>query len=225
METNKFLLENNYLGGDIKFVIGLDEAGRGPLAGPVCAGAVCFMDPATDDSDFSFILRNVRDSKLLTYGKREILYSLITSRSDILWGCAFVSSETIDKVNILEATKLAMEKAVLDLRRKDAVLSRGFSVSESCLIIDGNFRICSELPQFSIVGGDRLAVSISAASIVAKVSRDRAMKAFDSQYPGYGFAIHKGYGTKRHLQALLDLGPTPIHRKTFAPVARLCDNL
>ncbi|WP_018969733.1 ribonuclease HII [Rubritalea marina] len=184
-------------------VIGIDEAGRGPLAGPVSAAAVLLPD------GFSHPLLD--DSKKLSEKKREQIYADLMADDGIRWGHAYVEAEEIDSINILKATHLAMARAVEGI---------GLDLSPYCLI-DG-----LAVPQFpyeseGIVKGDSKSMSIAAASIIAKVKRDRAMVKYAEQYPGYGFERHKGYGTKVHLEALRSLGPCPIHRLSFAPVAQL----
>lgn len=178
----------------------VDEAGRGPLAGPVVAAAVVFRGG-------TFV--KIRDSKQLTLKKREELYKLLVKHSALSFGVGIVSPKIIDKINILQATKLAIKKAVLALK-----------VPVDFLIVDGNMRIDLSLPQKAIVKADQKVFSCAAASIIAKVTRDRLMARYHKQYPKYGFAKHKGYGTKTHLRNLTKYGPCPIHRKTFAPVAK-----
>ncbi len=190
-----------------KRVVGLDEAGRGPLAGPVTAGAVMLRRISNSKLQIPRELSGVRDSKQLTAKKREELYSLITKNSNIEWGIGKVSEKVIDKINILEATKLAMEKAIANLRHKP-----------DFLILDGNFRIDSLIPQKSIIKADQKVFSCSAASIIAKVFRDRIMEKYHKKYPRYGFKKHKGYPTKFHFRMLKKYGPCKIHRKTFRPV-------
>jgi ribonuclease HII len=181
-------------------VAGLDEAGRGPLAGPVVAAAV-IVDPVRR-------IRGVADSKLLTAERREILYELIHARA-LAVGVAIVDHLTIDRINILEATRLAMRQALASL----GVVPD--------LVITDHVRL-RELPcpQKNLVDGDRRCATVAAASIVAKVTRDRLMREIDKQYPEYGFARHKGYATPEHLAVLDRLGPCPIHRRTFAGVWR-----
>jgi ribonuclease HII len=224
MPEDRFQFEKKLLKGCGGFAIGIDEAGRGPLAGPVYAAAVCFTDPDSTDPVFRLLKDKVRDSKQVSSRLREELFCHLTGRGDILWGVSSETSQAIDAMNILEATKSAMQKAVDDLAARAEIPFPAFSLDRSRLIIDGNFPIKTALPQISVISGDRLVFSISAASIIAKVSRDRLMDIYESEYPGYGFAAHKGYGTKRHLEALESLGVLPVHRKTFAPVARLWDN-
>ena len=182
----------------ISLVAGLDEAGRGPLAGPVVAAAVIFppgfCDPGMDDS------------KRLTPARREALFSRIYETA-LSVGVGLVDPVEIDRINILNATKLAMRFAVENL-----------GPSPGLLLIDGNFFIPSPLSQQPIVKGDRFCLSIAAASIVAKVTRDHFMERYHQDFPGFGFSTHKGYPTRRHLEALHRLGPCPIHRKTFKGV-------
>ncbi len=205
-------------------VVGLDESGRGPLAGPVVAGAVSVSQ--FQISNFKF---QVNDSKKLNEKKREEAYKILTSHPDISWGIGVVSEKVIDKINILEATKLAMQKAVDDLEtpyplfhgreKKGTVLKAKYKAD--FLLLDGNFNIDSEIPQKSIIKGDQKVFSISAASIIAKVTRDRIMQKMHKKYPHYGFERHKGYGTSLHIRNLQHFGPCKIHRKTFFPVSEL----
>ena len=176
-------------------VCGVDEAGRGPLAGPVCAAAVILPRET--------VIEGLNDSKKLPDKKRRELYDIITERA-VAYGIAFASEQEIDEVNILQATFLAMERAMEKL-----------SVRPQLALIDGNRAKDFGLPVRTIVSGDALSASIAAASILAKVTRDRLMEELDGEYPQYGFAVHKGYGTKRHYEALRAFGPCPIHRRTF----------
>lgn len=176
-------------------VCGVDEAGRGPLAGPVCAAAV-ILPPQLH-------IEGLNDSKKLTDKKRRELYDVIT-REALSYGIAFATEREIDEQNILQATFLAMERALAQLEIKPALA-----------LIDGNRSRDFGLPVQTIVKGDSLSASIAAASILAKVTRDRLMEQYDAQYPHYGFAVHKGYGTKRHYEALRAYGPCPLHRQSF----------
>jgi len=176
---------------------GIDEAGRGPLAGPVVAAAVIFRRRVP--------LSGLNDSKKVSPTLREVLFKQILSHS--LVGISAVSEQVIDRVNILQATRLAMREAVLALPKTPLLL-----------LIDGKIRLDLPLPQVAIVRGDNQSAAIAAASIVAKVWRDHRMRAFDSIYPGYGFALHKGYPTPEHLKVLQSKGATVIHRKSFSPV-------
>lgn len=180
---------------------GVDEVGRGPLAGPVVAAAV-ILDPDNP-------IEGLADSKKLTEKRRELLFPLIKERA-LAWCIARASESEIDQLNILQASLLAMRRAVMGLTQKpDGVL------------VDGNR--CPDLPYPSeaVVKGDSLVPAISAASILAKVVRDNEMVAFEKTYPGYGFAAHKGYPTAQHMKALKTLGVTPIHRRSFGPVKNL----
>jgi ribonuclease HII len=180
------------------FVVGLDEAGRGPLAGPVVAGAVLV------NKNFK-IIKGINDSKKLSEKNREKFYKILTNNLNIKWGVGIVSEKVIDKINILQATKRAMQKAVRKL-------------NPDFLLIDGNFKIDSIVRQKSIVAGDKKVFSIAASSIIAKVTRDRIMQKMHKKYPQYGFNKHKGYGTKAHFANLEKLGPCKIHRKSFYPI-------
>ena len=179
----------------VKLVCGVDEAGRGPLAGPVCAAAV-ILPP-------ELVIPGLNDSKKLTDKKRRELYDVITAEA-VSYGIAFASEKEIDEINILQATFLAMARAMEKLTPQPELA-----------LIDGNRAKNFGLPVRTIVKGDSLSASIAAASILAKVTRDRLMEQYDEAYPQYGFAIHKGYGTKRHYEALREFGPSPIHRMTF----------
>lgn len=181
-------------------VAGVDEVGRGPLAGPVVAAAV-IMPPRP-------LPRGLTDSKALAAEARKALDIKIRQRA-IAWSIAEASVAEIDRYNILGATLLAMQRAVA-----------GLSVRPCAAWIDGNRPPALDLPMRTVVGGDGLVPAISAASIIAKVARDRQMVELDAAYPGYGLAEHKGYGTPAHRAALDAFGPTPIHRYSFAPVAR-----
>ena len=185
---------------------GLDEAGRGPLAGPVIAATV-IIKPCLK---WNFKHLRLRDSKKLSLKRREEFYKLITKNPAIKWGIGRVSEKVIDKINILEATKLAMRKAIKKLKRKP-----------DFLILDGNFKIDINLPQRSIIKGDEKVFSCAAASVIAKVYRDRIMQRYHKKYPQYGFDKHKGYGTKLHRAILKKYGPSKIHRKSFKLVAKL----
>lgn len=176
-------------------ICGVDEAGRGPLCGPVVAGAVIL--PKNCD------ILYINDSKKLSEKMRDVLYDEISKKS-IAWGVGIVSPERIDEINILQATYEAMRIAIENLK-----------VSPDILFNDAVTIPGIEIPQVPIVKGDAKSQSIAAASIMAKVTRDRMMKEYDEMYPEYGFARHKGYGTKEHTNALKQYGPCPIHRKTF----------
>lgn len=185
-------------------VAGVDEVGRGPLAGPVVTAAV-ILDPARP-------IAGLADSKALTEKRREALFDEICEKA-LCWSLGRAEVEEIDDINILQATLLAMRRAVLAL-----------DPAPQHAVIDGNR--CPDLPcsAEAIIKGDGTVPVISAASIIAKVSRDREMRALDAAYPGYGLAGHKGYPTKAHIAALQKFGVTPIHRRSFAPVRRLLEN-
>lgn len=188
-----------------KYVAGVDEVGRGPLAGPVMAAAV-ILDPARP-------IDGLADSKLLTEQKREQLHILIQERA-IAWAVGRAEIEEIDQINILQASLLAMRRAVLALRPQPEFA-----------LIDGNRCPALPCPAEAIIKGDMTVAAISAASILAKVTRDREMVELDQLYPGYGFASHKGYPTKAHLTALARLGITPIHRRSFGPVKKYVQDI
>ena len=184
----------SYIG--LKYIAGIDEAGRGPLAGPVVVG-IAIMKPD------SFI-EGVNDSKKISEKKRELLYEQITNEA-IDWSVGIVDQNEIDEINILNATKKALHMAITNLKIKpDRILVDALEHIDTCGI-----------PYTSIIKGDAKVYSISAASIIAKVTRDRMMKEYDEIYPEYGFAGHKGYGTAKHIQAIKTYGPCPLHRKTF----------
>lgn len=178
-----------------QLVCGVDEAGRGPLAGPVCAAAV-ILPP-------DLVIPGLNDSKKLTDRKRRELFDIITNEA-VSYGIALVSEKEIDEINILQATFRAMEQAVTRM-----------DVQPDVVLVDGNREPSLGMPMKTVVKGDSLSASIAAASILAKVTRDRLMEQLDQTYPEYGFAVHKGYGTKRHYEALRIHGPSPIHRMTF----------
>ena len=193
--TDLWAYEREAFADGVKLVCGVDEAGRGPLAGPVCAAAV-ILPP-------ELVIPGLNDSKKLTDKKRRELYDVITAEA-VSYGIAFASEKEIDEINILQATFLAMARAMEKLTPQPELA-----------LIDGNRAKDFGLPVRTIVKGDSLSASIAAASILAKVTRDRLMEQSDEAYPQYGFAIHKGYGTKRHYEALREFGPSPIHRMTF----------
>lgn len=181
-------------------IAGIDEAGRGPLAGPVVAGAVILKD-------FDFTAR-IDDSKKLSAGARERAYREIREKAII--GIGIVDEKVIDEINIYRATIRAMHMAIADLE-----------IPPDFIIVDGKMKLAAPCPVLSIVRGDSASLSIAAASIVAKVTRDRIMDSYDKEFPQYGFARHKGYPTKEHRKAIRIHLPSPIHRKTFAPVRAL----
>ena len=189
------------------FVAGVDEAGRGPLAGPVVAAAVCFT-PKNISAQLNNIYKDLNDSKKLTPNLREHYFKILTEDTSVKIGIGEVDSKTIDQVNILKATHMAMEKAV-EVIKPNFILVDGLPVDR--------FPYVSK----NIVKGDSKSISIAAASVIAKVKRDKIMSNYDEIYPNYGFSNHKGYGTAGHLNALKELGPSPIHRRSFRPVAEL----
>ena len=190
-----FEFEEKYLSEGYKIICGTDEAGRGPLAGPVCAAAVILP--------LGYMPEDLNDSKKLTEKKRDLLFDLIRENA-ISYGIAFASVEEIDSLNILNASQLAMRRAVAML-----------SPTPDLVLVDGNVARGFEMKAVPIVKGDFLSASISAASILAKTARDRLMKELDEQYPEYQLSKHKGYPTPLHMQLVRELGPSPIHRKTF----------
>jgi ribonuclease HII len=186
-----------------RHIAGLDEAGRGSWAGPVVAGAVILP---IGQADLSQRLEGVRDSKQLTPRQRERLYGAIRSAA-LAVGVGIVPPDIIDELGIVPATRQAMDLALVQL-----------DLLPDFLLIDFLNLTGLSVPQKGITGGDALSLSIAAASIVAKVTRDRWMIQLDAQYPGYGFARHKGYGTRQHRESLARLGPSPVHRLSFAPM-------
>jgi ribonuclease HII len=179
-------------------IAGIDEAGRGPLAGPVVAAAVILP--------YGVDMPGLDDSKKLTARKRGILFKEINAKA-LAVGIGMADHNLIDRINILQATLAAMQQAVTSL-----------AYPPDYLLIDGRNTIQSDIPQKALEKGDSLSASIAAASIIAKVTRDRMMNAYDLEYPGYGFAGHKGYGSADHLAAIVNLGPCEIHRKSFRRV-------
>ena len=188
-------IENSFYSDDIQVICGVDEAGRGPLAGPVCAAAVILPKDLE--------IPGLTDSKKLTDKKRRELFPLIQEQA-IAYGIGFASEQEIDEINILQATFLAMQRALDQL-----------TVRPDLALIDGNREKDFGIPVKTVVKGDSLSANIAAASILAKVSRDNLMEEMAKTYPQYGFEIHKGYGTKAHYAALREFGASPIHRNTF----------
>ncbi|MCL5010738.1 MAG: ribonuclease HII [Patescibacteria group bacterium] len=200
-----------------KIVFGVDEVGRGPLAGPVMAVAITVRQFSMFNVQFSknFQLKNFqnKDSKKLTAKQREEVYNFLKQSPEVRWATAKVGEKAIDKINILQATKLAMGKAVVSLEKK-------LGKKADLLLIDGSFGIALRRPQKSIIKGDEKVFLISLASIVAKVERDRLMAKLHKKYPQYGFDKHKGYGVKIHLANLAQFGPCKIHRTSFKPIKK-----
>ena len=192
---NMWEIEDQFYGEDVKVICGVDEAGRGPLAGPVCAAAVILPEHLE--------IQGLTDSKKLTDKKRRELFPIIKEQA-IAYGIGIATEKEIDEINILQATFLAMERAIAQLEGK-----------ADLALIDGNRARDFGLNVKTVVKGDSLSASIAAASILAKVTRDDMMEAYAEDYPGYGFEVHKGYGTKAHYAALTEKGPSPIHRMTF----------
>jgi len=193
--TDLWELERGLIAQGISPVCGVDEAGRGPLAGPVCAAAV-ILPPEIE-------IPGLNDSKKLTDKRRRALYDVIIENA-VSYGIAMVHEKEIDEINILQATFNAMEQAILQL-----------SVKPAMALIDGNRERPFPVPVQTVVKGDSLSANIAAASILAKVTRDRYMEEMAEKYPQSGFEIHKGYGTKAHYAALTEHGMSPIHRRTF----------
>lgn len=184
-----------------QIIAGTDEAGRGPIAGPVVAASV-ILKPGT-------FINGLNDSKKISAKKRESLYDEIKEKC-ISFSIKVIDNDEIDRINILQSSCLAMKLAVEDM-----------DVSPDFVLVDGLKNKLIEIPQLSLVKGDSKSASIAAASILAKVYRDRIMDEYDQMYPGYGFASHKGYPTKKHIQAVEELGVLKIHRKSFTPILKL----
>ena len=200
-EIDNLAFERELLASGVRLIAGMDEAGRGPLAGPVVAAAVIM--PLDD------IIEGVDDSKKVSEKKREILYDKIIEKA-IAYKICLADEKVIDDINILNATKKAMTECV-----------EGLSVRPDIVLVDA-VKLALEVPTKAIIKGDALSYSIAAASILAKVYRDRLMREYDMIYPAYGFAKHKGYGTKDHIDAIRTVGPSPIHRRTF--ITHFVDN-
>lgn len=194
-EENLWAIEDACRAEGYSVICGVDEAGRGPLAGPVCAAAVILPEHLE--------IPGLNDSKKLSDKRRRELFPVIREKA-VAYGIGFASQEEIDEINILQATFLAMKRAMDQLQ-----------VKPDLALIDGNRQTDFGVPCKTIIKGDSLSASIAAASVLAKVSRDDVMFQMAEQYPGYGFEIHKGYGTKAHYAALEALGPSPIHRMSF----------
>lgn len=199
-ETFQYMMmyENKAFSAGFKYIAGIDEVGRGPLAGPVVTAAVILPQ--------GIQFQGINDSKQLNEKEKDYWFNRIHQEA-LSVSTSVVSSTVIDSVNIYEATRLSMKEAVEDL-----------TIQPDVLLVDA-MRIESSIPQKKIIKGDAKSISIAAASIVAKVTRDRLMTQYDQTYPGYGFAKNAGYGTKQHLEGLNKLGPSPIHRRSFKPVS------
>ena len=194
-DINMWEIEDGFYSEDIKIICGVDEAGRGPLAGPVCAAAV-ILPPHLE-------IPGLDDSKKLSDKRRRELFPVIKEQA-IAYGIGFASHEEIDEINILQATFLAMQRAIDQLNGK-----------ADFALIDGNREKDFGLPVMTVVKGDSRSANIAAASILAKVTRDDILEELAKEYPQYGFEIHKGYGTKAHYEALRTYGPSKVHRMTF----------
>ena len=240
MDISTFSLEKELAENGYDFVIGVDEAGRGPLCGPVVAAAVALRNnqfPIINDQTISNNQKSneqklrtinheprttdmwdlVRDSKKLSEKQREKVFDFI--QENFYVGVGLCNHETIDRINILEASFLAMKKAVQDLQRN--MKRENLSLKKFIVIVDGNKVIPNfSMEQKAVVGGDKIVKSISAASIIAKVTRDQMMRKMHEKYPQYGFDKHKGYGTRLHMETLEKYGPCEIHRQSFAPVRK-----
>lgn len=206
VEPDLFAYERQLRAKGYSLIAGVDEAGRGPLAGPVVAAACIIPE--------DFFIEGVNDSKQLTPAKRARLFDQLISSTEIQYGIGVIEAEEIDQINILQATFKAMQKALEKI-----------SLIPDYVLVDGSLLPKWRYPSQAIVSGDRLSYSIAAASIIAKETRDELMNAYESHYPGYGLGKHKGYGTKAHLEAIQRLGPCPIHRKSFEPIKSLLATL
>lgn len=208
MSFDRFTYERECLANGYCFIAGIDEVGRGPLAGPVVASSAMFSSEVIK-AGLPDYLKDVNDSKKLSEKKREHLFDVLNDFDGVDFGISIIESEEIDRINILQATHKAMSKSLISLEH-----------NPDHLLVDGRPVKSLGKSQSAIVKGDSLSYSIGAASIIAKVTRDRMMKKFDLKFPGYGFSSNKGYGTREHLNALNDLGPCSIHRLTFAPIRK-----
>lgn len=204
--VDRLLHERELWRRGLTLVAGVDEAGRGPLAGPVVAAAVIFPS-YWSEAGFDERLRDLNDSKQLSESQREEFFSVLIAHPEIRHAISVVDATTIDQINILQATHRAMNEALAQLNPQP-----------EHALVDGRPVKTMRLPQTALVKGDSLSYSIAAASVLAKVTRDRMMLDYDRQFPGYGFAEHKGYGTPAHLAAIAANGPCGIHRKSFAPM-------
>jgi ribonuclease HII len=199
--------ENHLFDQGYSLIGGMDEAGRGPLAGPVVAAMVILDRTFVDDPEALEALKEIKDSKKISPAKRKRIFKEIKEHCPRM-GVGISANDTIDRMNILQASFLAMKKAINDIQDKPDMI-----------LLDGKFRIpnCS-FDQKTVIDGDAKVFSIAAASIIAKVTRDEIMEKYHERYPEYGFDRHKGYGTKQHMEAIRQYGPCQIHRRSFAPL-------
>ncbi|MGV3772220.1 MAG: ribonuclease HII [Verrucomicrobiales bacterium] len=209
MAISRFKFERECLKKGFARIAGADEAGRGPLAGPVVAAVVCFP-PEWIEKGLPRRYYGLNDSKQLSLEERERFFQLITENSDIHYAISTISVEVIDSINILRASLRGMLEATLQL-----------NPVPDHILVDGPHIFSVKHPQTPLIDGDAKSFTIAAASVLAKVTRDRLMKELHELYPDYGFAVHKGYSTPQHLEALKRLGPCPIHRRSFAPIRQV----
>ena len=213
-QTASLRHEHEFYAQGCRFIFGMDEVGRGSLAGPVTVGAVCL--PVTQP-DIRTVLKGVRDSKEMTSRQRVKLVDEIKAAA-LAHGVGSATNQEIDDVGIVPATKLAMKRAI-------AAAIAASKIEPDCLFLDSLlWPEMKQIPQVSMIDGDHRSLSIAAASVVAKVWRDALMIELDPQYPDYGFALHKGYGTPAHLAAIKSFGASDLHRQTFAPMRTHDDN-
>jgi len=205
-DMDRFVFERELLAAGVRPMAGVDEAGRGPLAGPVVAAAV-ILPETWIRTGLPAGLRGLNDSKQLSEARREAFFAFLTTSRDVVCAVAVEEADTIDRINILQATHRAMARSLQDLPTP----ARHF-------LVDGRPVPTLGPAQTALVKGDSRSYSIAAASVLAKVTRDRLMLDYHRQWPDYGFAEHKGYGTRQHLDAIARLGPCPIHRRSFAPL-------
>ncbi len=203
---DRLLFERELWLQNLSHIAGVDEAGRGPLAGPVVAAAVV-LPPHWRETGVDERLRDLNDSKQLTEAQRENFFAILTAHPEIRFAVAVVDAATIDRINILQATHRAMNEALAQLQPPP-----------QHILVDGRPVKTMRFPQTALVKGDAKSYSIAAASVLAKVTRDRMLLEFHAQFPNYGFAEHKGYGTPQHLAAIAKFGACPIHRRSFAPI-------
>jgi ribonuclease HII len=206
MAISRFKFEREFLQSGVQRIAGVDEAGRGPLAGPVVCAAV-ILPNTWIEKGVPYKLRGLNDSKQLDAEEREKYYNFLTTCGEVLWGVAIMPVEMIDRINILRASLEGMNEALAKL-----------NPGPEHTLVDGPYKSTLKHPQTPLIDGDARSYSIAAASVIAKVTRDRMMINYDREFPGYGFAEHKGYMTPRHMAALGELGPCVLHRRSFAPV-------